>query len=47
LLGGSDAVTQGAKEFETAVQSGVAALLKVATHKLQNHVERQEKRRDR
>jgi 2TM domain len=47
LLGGSDAVTQGAKEFETAVQSGVAALLKIATRKLEDHVERHEKRRDR
>ena len=42
-----DTVAQGAKEFETAVQSGVAALLKLATRKLQDHVERQEKRRDR
>lgn len=47
LLGGSDAVTQGAKEFETVVQSGVAALLKIATRKLEDHVDRQQRRRDR
>ena len=47
FLGGSDAVTQGAREFETVVQSGVAALLKIATRKLEDHVERHERRRDR
>ena len=45
LLEGGDAVAQGAKEFETAVQSGVATLLKIATRKLQDHVERHERRR--
>jgi len=47
FIEGSDAVTQGAREFETAVQSGVTALLKIAAHKLQDHVERHERRRDR
>ncbi len=47
FLEGGDSVAQGAKEFETAVQSGVAALLKIATRKLEDHVERQERRRDR
>jgi len=47
LFEGGSAVTQGAKEFETVVQSGVAALLKIVTRKLEEHVERAEKRRDR
>jgi hypothetical protein len=48
LFEGGGAVAQGAKEFETAVQSGVAALLKIATRKLEEHVERaQDRRRDR
>ncbi|HJX52847.1 MAG TPA: hypothetical protein VJ801_08795 [Polyangia bacterium] len=38
---------QGAKEFETVVQSGVAALLKIVTRKLEDRVEREDKRRDR
>ena len=33
-----DAVAQGAKEFETVVQSGVAALLKIVTRKLEDQV---------
>jgi hypothetical protein len=41
-------VAQGAKEFETVVQSGVTALLKIAARKLEDHVEREEgRRRDR
>jgi len=43
---GSDTLDQGAKAFETAVQSGVAALLKIATRKIEDHVERQQRRRD-
>ena len=45
LFEGGDAVAQGAKEFETVVQSGVTALLKIATRKLEDHVEREEDRR--
>jgi hypothetical protein len=45
LFEGGDAVAQGAKEFETVVQSGVAALLKIATRKLEEHAEREERRR--
>jgi len=44
---GGDTVAQGAKEFETAVQSGAAALLKIATRKIGDHVERHERRHDR
>jgi hypothetical protein len=44
---GGDSVDQGAKAFETAVQSGVATLLKIATHKIEDHVERHQKRSDR
>jgi hypothetical protein len=47
LFEGGTTVAQGAKEFETAVQSGVAALLRIATRKLEKHVEREERRRDR
>ncbi len=47
LLEGGSAVAQGAKEFEAVVQSGVTALLKIATRKLEEHVERHEGRRDR
>lgn len=42
---GGDVVAQGAKEFETVVQSGVTALLKIAARKLEDHVEREESRR--
>ena len=45
LFEGGDAVAQGAKEFETVVQSGVTALLKIAARKLEDHVEREESRR--
>jgi len=48
LFEGGDVVAQGAKEFETVVQSGVTALLKIAARKLEDHVEREEgRRRDR
>ena len=48
LFEGGDVVAQGAKEFETVVQSGVTALLKIAARKLEDHVEREESRgRDR
>jgi hypothetical protein len=47
LFEGGSAVAQGAKEFETVVQSGVAALLKIVTRKLEDRVEREDKRRDR
>jgi hypothetical protein len=36
----SDAAAAGAREFETAVQAGVAALLTVAARKIQAHAER-------
>ena len=45
LFEGGDVVAQGAKEFETVVQSGVTALLKIAARKLEDHVEREESRR--
>jgi hypothetical protein len=45
LFEGGDVVAQGAKEFETVVQSGVTALLKIAARKLEDHVEREEDRR--
>jgi hypothetical protein len=47
LFEGAGALEQGAKEFETVVQSGVEALLKIATRKLEDHVEQDERRRDR
>ena len=47
FLESGDTVAQGAKEFETAVQSGVAVLLKIATRKIEDHVERHERRGDR
>ena len=47
LLEGGTAVARGAKEFEAVVQSGVTALLKIATRRLEEHVERHERRRDR
>ena len=47
LFDGGSAVAQGAKEFEGVVQSGVTALLKIATRRLEEHVEREESRRDR
>lgn len=44
LAVGSDAPA-AAREFEAAVQAGVTALVKVATKKLQDHLERHERHR--
>jgi hypothetical protein len=40
---GGKAITEGAKEFEKVVQTGVTALLKIAARKLEEHVEEQTK----
>ena len=42
--GPSNMVNQGAREFEQAVQAGVAALLSVAARKISEHAERQSNR---
>jgi hypothetical protein len=42
LIEGGAALAQNAREFETAVQAGVTALLEVATRKLQEHARRLE-----
>jgi hypothetical protein len=47
LLDGGGAVGERAKEFEGVVQAGVTALIKIAAQKLEKHVEREERRRDR
>jgi len=43
----NDAVNQGAKEFEAAVQAGVASLLTVAARKIQAHADRASEEDDR
>jgi hypothetical protein len=45
FISATSGAPEAAREFETAVQAGVTALVKVATKKLERHLERQDRKR--